>query len=60
MFASAAHDGTVKVWTAPWSGIEGRRDHRDRSVAETPRSGIAIVESPRPVKMITTAPPMIT
>jgi WD repeat-containing protein 26 len=22
MFASAAHDGTVRIWTAPWSGIE--------------------------------------
>ena len=59
MFASAAHDGTVKVWTAPWSGIEGRREHRDRSVAETPRGGIIAVESPRPMKVVPPTPSVI-
>lgn len=24
MFASAAHDGTVRIWTAPWDGVERR------------------------------------
>jgi hypothetical protein len=60
MFASAALDGTVKVWTAPWSGIEGRREHREKSVTETPRGGIIVVESPRPMKVVAPAPSIIT
>lgn len=62
MFASAAHDGTVKVWTAPWSGIErhnSRRDWSDKNAAHT-RNGVVIVESPRPVKMASPTPTIIS
>lgn len=64
MFASAAHDGTVKVWTAPWTGMEGSKDHkhRERVNAEHSRTaggGIIIVKSPRPIKVTSPKPSMM-
>jgi WD40 repeat protein len=55
MLASAAHDGTVRIWTAPWSGVEHmtkpRAPHATQAQDSADRN-VSIRHHPVPVDLV--------